>query len=164
MNSPEANPTPAAMIPGPISGQYRRGSAGRSRTSGRGRCRVGKPAATVVPPSLEAGSPAAMLNPPSGAPRDRGHATQRGPTGRKLLKDANRINPPAAAARDHGGGTMTIAGTGHRGGGDDDCGRGDLPDGRDQPGAAGRGQAAVPGRGGRRRTRPAPPAGSAAPH
>ena len=40
------------------------------------------------------------------------------------------------------------------------CGRRDLSDGRDQPGAAGRGQAAVPGRGGRRRARSSRPAGS----
>src|SRR6185312_2269063 len=106
MNSPDASPTPAAMIPGPINGQYRRGSAGRSRTSGRGRCRVGKPAVTVVPPSLGVGSPAAMLTPRSGAPRDRGHGTQREPGGRKLSKGANQINRPAAAAGDLGGGTM----------------------------------------------------------
>ena len=56
MNSPEASPTPAAMMPGPIRGKYFLGSAGISRTSGLPTLCVGKTSATAV--LVAAGVPA----------------------------------------------------------------------------------------------------------
>src|ERR671918_369011 len=46
MNSPEAMPTPAATTPGPTIRQVDRGGRGKSRSSGAGRCRVGKASTT----------------------------------------------------------------------------------------------------------------------
>ena len=46
MNSPEASPTPAAMMPGPISLRYAVGAGGMSLTVGRGRMFAGTASAT----------------------------------------------------------------------------------------------------------------------
>ncbi len=46
MNSPDANPTPAAITPGPMMRQVDSGASGNGRTSGRGRCLAGNRHAT----------------------------------------------------------------------------------------------------------------------
>ncbi len=51
MNSPEARPTPAAMMPGPIIRPGTAAASGRSRTCGRSRCEDGNASAAVRSPA-----------------------------------------------------------------------------------------------------------------
>src|SRR4028119_1413639 len=77
MNSPLAIPTPAAMIPGPMTLRKLDGGSGMSRRPGGGRCLVGKFSTTDDggPPGRRAG----------GGGAGGGSALSRGPGGGRCL-------------------------------------------------------------------------------